>query len=145
VPYTDSDPVVVTLGLRGVWLWDAETGGEDSAHFFPYGASNKSDSLDAMGVATFYAGRQDPLVDFGEHLNQTVNVAIDVPYGATWAEDLEVLSTFAKDKRTVHYRDSRMRSAYGTMNGLSREDQDWGTRVTFQLLQVHRDVELISA
>jgi hypothetical protein len=145
MPWTDSDTEIVTLGLRGVWLWGAEEGGEDSARHFPYGASNKSDTLDAMGVSTFYAGRQDPVVDFGEHVSQTVNVAIDVPHGATYLEDLEALDAFARDKRTVHYRDSRMRSAYGTMNGLTRTDQDWGSVVSFQLLQVHVDQELVSA
>lgn len=145
MPWTDSETQIVTLGLRGVWLWDAEEGGEDSAHHFPYGASNKSDSLDAMGVATFYAGRQDPVVDFGEHVGQTVSVSIDVPHGATYLEDLEVLDAFARGKKTVHYRDSRMRAAYGTMNGLTRTDQDWGSVVTFQLLHVHVDQELVSA
>lgn len=145
MPYTDSDPSTVTLALRGVWLWDAEAGGEDSAYFFPYGASNKSDALDVMGVSTFYAGRQDPLVDFGEHANRTINVAVDIPYGATWREDLEALEGFAASKRTVHYRDSRMRAGFGTLNGLNREDQDWGTRVTFQVLYVHVDQELIDA
>jgi hypothetical protein len=143
--WSDSEPAVATLALRGVWLWDAELGGEATIRSFLYGASNKSDGVDMMGVPAYYSGREDPVVDYGEHSATAVSVAVDVPFGATYLQDLADLEAFARSRRTVHYRDTRGRAMFATLSDFSRSDQDWGTVVSFNVTKTHVDVELVSA
>ena len=143
--WADSEVAVATLPLRGVWLWDAELGGEASIRHFPYGASNKSDGVDMMGVASHYSGREDPVVDYGEHSATAANVSVDVPFGETYLEDMALLEDFARSRRTVHYRDTRMRAMFASLSGFQRSDQDWGCQVSFTVTKVHVDVELVNA
>jgi hypothetical protein len=143
--WADSEVAVATLPLRGVWLWDAELGGEDSIRYFAYGASNKSDALDMMGSPSYYAGREDPVVDYGEHSAWSVSVSVDVPFGETYLEDMAILENFARSRRTVHYRDTRMRAMFANLSGFQRNDQDWGCQVSFTVTKVHVDQELVNA
>lgn len=143
--WSDSEPAVATLPLRGVWLWDAELGGEATIRYFPYGASNKSDALDMMGVASYYSGREDPVVDYGEHSATVATVQVDVPFGETYLADMAYLEDFARSRRTVHYRDTRGRAFFASLSGFSRSDQDWGCQVSFTAMKTHVDRELISA
>jgi hypothetical protein len=143
MPWSDSDPAELTVGLAGVWIHDPETGGQASARHYPYGASQRDDGLDTMGQPNYYAGRESPVVDYGEHSAFVVGVSLDVPHGATWRTDLEDLASFASAKRILFFRDNRGRALYGVMGDLKRTDQDWGTRVSFSVTQVHRDVELV--
>lgn len=133
MPYTDSEPVTAELDLLGVWIMDVESGGADSARQFPYGASQRDDQLNMMGQATYYAGRTDPVTDYGEHEAYSIGVVIDVPHGTTWRDDLDVLYGFAEGRRILHFRDNRGRAAYGVMENFRRTDRDWGTQVAFSL------------
>jgi hypothetical protein len=118
----------------GVWLHDPEDP-ESTAVNFLYGAG-KSDTLDTMGQGTLYAGREYPVVDFGEGSNAEVNVTIQVPAGTAWASDLAALDDVAAWKRTVVYRDSRGRNVPGVIKDYTRKDERWGTSVTFTVVQV---------
>lgn len=143
MPWTDSEVVEAELELIGVWLHDPSIGGEDSTAHFPYGASQRDDSLDTMGEARYYAGRADPVVDYGEHQARVVGVTIDVPYGLTWLEDLEALEVFATGRTTIHFRDNRGRAHYGQMVDYKRRDLDWGTQVSFMVTQSAWDLETV--
>ena len=141
--WTESDPVAVELALIGVWLHNPEDP-ENTSRAWPYGASQRDDSLDTMGEARYYAGRADPVVDYGEHQALVVGVAIDVPHGATWRDDLDALEGFATSRATLHFRDNRGRALYGQMADFKRKDMDWGTQVTFTVTQSAWDRELVS-
>lgn len=142
--WTDSEAVEAVLPLLGVWLHDPGTGGQETAAHYLYGASQRDDALDVMGEARYYAGRQDPVVDYGEHQSMVVRVAVDIPHGDTWRTDLDTLEGFATGRTTIHYRDNRGRALYGQMGDFSRKDQDWGTQVSFTVTQSAWDRELVS-
>lgn len=143
MPYADSAPVVTELALIGAWIHDPAIGGEDSTRSFPYGASQRDDSLDNMGEAAYYAGRRDPVVDYGEHQAASVGVTLDVPHGVTWREDLDYLEDVASGRRTIHFRDNRGRELYGQVTGYRRKDVDWGTQVSFTVARSHWDTETV--
>lgn len=142
--YTDSGPEVTELDLRGVWLHFPGGDPADSSRSYPYGASQRGDALDIMGEANYYAGRADPVVDYGEHQEVVIQVTVDVPHGADYRASLTDLTYFAESRQTVHYRDNRGRAAYGQMEGFSRKDMDWGTQVSFTILQSAWDRETVS-
>lgn len=144
--YTDSEPAVTELDLRGVWLHfpDDDATAQATIRSFPYGASQRDDSLDTLGEANYYAGRQDPVVDYGEHVAEVVGVTIDVPHGTTYREALADLDTFARGKRTIHFRDNRGREVHGQMADLKRKDMDWGTQVSFTITRSAWDVETVA-
>lgn len=142
--FTESEAVEAVLELEGVWIHDPSTGGQESARQYLFGASQKSDSLDTLGEGRYYAGRADPVVDYGEHQALAVAVTIDVPHGETWRDDLDDLLAFAAGKATVHYRDNRGRAVYGQMTDFKRSDQSWGTQVGFTITQSAWDRELVS-
>lgn len=141
--YTDSVPVETVLVLAGVWIHDPGTGGQESSRNYPYGASQREDALDTMGEGRYYAGRADPVVDYGEHQSWVVGCTIDVPHGETWRTDLEELEAFARGRTTIHFRDNRGRALYGQMVDFKRKDQDWGTSVSFSVTQSSWDVETV--
>lgn len=141
--YTDSEPVETELDLRGVWLhWPDSP--EESIRSYPYGADQKDDGLDMMGEARYYAGREAPVMDYGEHSGQAFGVVIDIPHGSTYRADLADLEAFARGRRTVYYRDNRGRAAYGQVEDLKRKDMPWGTQVSFAFTVSHWDRELVS-
>ena len=141
--YRDSAVTATVLPLHGVWVMDPALGGQESARNYPYGASQRQEGLDTLGEATFYAGRVDPVTDYGEHETYVFAVTVDVPHGATWREDLEDLRAFATAKRVLHVRDNRGRALYGTLEGFQVRDTDWGTQVSFQVERRAWTVELV--
>lgn len=142
--YRDSEPATTELDLRGVWLHFPDGDPADTTRSYPYGASQKGDALDVMGEGNFYAGRADPVVDYGEFQAATVSVVIDIPHGATYRADLADLDYFAAARATVHYRDNRGRGVHGQVSGYQKKDQDWGTQVSFTITQSSWDRELVS-
>lgn len=143
--YRDSAPGTVTLVLHGVWIMDPARGGQESARNYPYGASQREESLDTLGEVSFFAGRTDPVTDFGEHEAYALAVTLDVPHGATWRADLSDLQGFAVSKRVLHVRDNRGRMVYGTLAGFRVTDMDWGSRVSFVIERRAWAVEVVSA
>jgi hypothetical protein len=98
-----------------------------------------------MGTASFFAGRRDPVVDYGDHEAAGVSVSIDLPHGPGYIQDLADILSWAARKRTVHYRDGRSRALYGTLDGLRRRDMAWGTQVSFTVTRAHWDTSWVSA
>lgn len=129
--YRDSEAATTDLQLLGVWVMDPALGGQESARHYLYGASQREENLDPLGEATYYAGRTDPVTDYGEHESVGVSMTLDIPHGPTWRTDLEDLRAFAMGKRVVHVRDNRGRALYGTLEGFRVSDQSWGSRVSF--------------
>lgn len=144
MPWADSESEVTSLGLLGVWIFDPEVGAESSVRVYLYGSSQREDSLDAMGAPGYYAGREFPVMDYGEHSSISVSVTVDIPRGESYFQDLEDLIAFAASKRTLHYRDNRGRSMYVTLDGMRRKDTSWGTQVSFTATRAHRDIEMIT-
>lgn len=142
--YRDSLIGSTTLELQGVWIMDPATGGQGSARGYPYGAAQREERVDPMGEATYYAGRVDPVTDYGEHEYVSMAVTLDVPHGPTWQADLEDLRAFALGKRIMHVRDNRGRALYGTLEGFRIMDQTWGSQATFTVERRGYPVEVVT-
>lgn len=133
--YTDSVPVVTRLDLIGVWIHDpSDPAG--SIRNYPFGASARERTVDIMPAGNYYAGRQAPVVDFGEFEGETISFSVQVPHGATWRQDVVRVRTLASQKRTMLYRDNRGRVLPGTLSGYRESDQDYGTDVSFVVTRV---------
>jgi hypothetical protein len=127
---TDSAAVTATLTLLGVWLHDPSDP-QGSAYQYPYGRAMRTADVDTMGQGTYYAGREFPVVDFGEYTAATCQVKVQVPNGDTWAADMASLEAFNLLRRTLCFRDNRGRRMFATLSGYDEQDEEWGTTVTF--------------
>lgn len=145
MPYRDSVPVGTVLQLQGVWIMDPDTGGQVSARQYLYGRSQREEFLDPMGEAAFYAGRMDPVVDYGEHEGYAFTVAIQVPHGPTWRTDVEDLKAWGVAKKVLHIRDNRGRSFFANIDGVRVKDEDWGSQVSFTATRASRVPEVVTA
>lgn len=140
MPYSDSDTVTTSTSLYpGVWLHDP-LDPEGTLVRFAYGKNGRSSSIDTLGEGNLYAGREYPVVDFGEHTSEKVSVTIEIPDGTDAAASLAALDEFARSKRTLFYRDNRGRAFYATLSGYTRSDASWGTGVSFEAARVHYSV-----
>lgn len=143
--YRDSEPASITLRLQGVWIMDPGLGGQESSRQYLYGASQREESLDPMGEAAFYAGRVDPVVDYGEHESYSFPVTVDIPHGPDWRAQVEELKDWGMAKKILHVRDNRGRAVYGYLDGVRVRDTRWGSQVSFTATRASRVQELVSA
>lgn len=138
---TDSDTEQATLDLQGVWIHDPVDPAEadDSAYQFRYGSvSGKGLGHDTMGVGAYYAGRQYPVYDFGEHDAEELSAAIQIEHGPTWIADVAAVGAFARAKTTLCVRDTRGRRVFGTVT-YSESDEQWGTSIQVTVTRVDYD------
>lgn len=127
--------VVGTLTLVGVWLYDVLTPAASAANY-QYGRALRIADVDTMGQGTYYAGRQYPVVDFGEFTASSVQVKIQVSHGPDWAAQMLELEAFMALRRTVCFRDNRGRKLFGTLSAYEETDEEWGTTVAFTVTAV---------
>jgi hypothetical protein len=138
---TDSTIDQGALALEGVWIHDPAdpANADDSAHQFPFGRTSNSDDLDLFGEGTYYAGRELPVWEFGEHRAEKLNVVVDVAGGATWLNDVAALRTFAVQRTVVCVRDARGRRVFGVLERPSTSDERWGSSIGFAATSVDYD------
>lgn len=144
MPFTDSDPHVTTLDIRGVWIHDPDNP-EATLRQFPYGANQRGDSFDGMQSGTYYAGREDPIFDFGDSSGTSADITIDVYHGPDYTENMITLRQYAAMKKMLWLRDNRSRAVFGTMSGFKTSDQSWGSTVSFTFTKAHRAITEVTA
>jgi hypothetical protein len=144
MPYRDSAAATATLTLQGVWLHDADAPDETVTQY-PYGASMRETNIDAMGAGSYFAGRSAPVFDFGEHEAQSVPCGIDVPHGIDYTVTLATLEAWARLKKPMWFRDNRGRAVFGVMQGYRAMDQDWGSAVSFTIVEADIFIESVVA
>jgi hypothetical protein len=142
--FTLSDPVFTTLPLQGVWIHDPDDP-EGTLRSFVFGANQRGDSYDPMGSGTYYVGREDPVVDFGDPSSLTVDMTIDVPHGPDYTANVILLREFAKMKKSLWFRDNRSRAIYGWMSSFKVTDAAFGSVISFTVTQAHRTRELVTS
>lgn len=144
--YVDSDPVIATLHLRGVWLHDPDNP-EGTIKHYPYGNLSGGLGRDIEQVTSHYAGRVFPVVDYGEHQDDVMSVSVQVvrpdPYFPQ-SGNLRSLKDFSELRRPVMARDRGGRAVVGAIEGW-RESQSGRDihQVGFSVRQVDRAVELV--
>lgn len=134
--YTDSDPVTVTLALEGVWVHDPDDPA-GTIRSFRYGKAARSGTLDVAEQESVYAGREFPVVDFGEFTSERYDVRVDVPFGPTWAADVAALKAFILARKPVTFRDNRGRTVSPSrLTGYREQDVETGTQVSFTVARM---------
>jgi hypothetical protein len=144
MPYTDSEVTTATLNIVGVWLHDP-LDIEGTIGNYIFGSAQRDTTVNAMEAGTFFAGREAPVFDYGEHIGRSYGVTIDVDHGPTYRAQLKALQDLAESKRSVWFRDNRGRAVHGTMSNFRIVDQKWGSSVSFAILEADRDVTLVDA
>ncbi|HEU4754009.1 MAG TPA: carbohydrate binding domain-containing protein [Armatimonadota bacterium] len=133
--YTDSAVQTATLKLQGVWIHDPlDPVGTIAA--FPYGRASRSGDLDVTSGATYYAGREYPVVDYGEPIAESVAITVVIPFGPSWAADLARLKAACSARRSMVIRDNRGRMLCAALSGYRERDQVYGTEASFSALRV---------
>lgn len=134
--FTDSD---ITEGgpitLQGVWIHDLSDP-DNTVRQFLYGKSVRSTDYDPEGTELLYAGRTDPVLEYGEHRRHSYSIVIHVPFGSSWEDDIASLQDFVKNRNTLALRDNRGRAIKGHMSSYSEQDVDSGTMVSFRFQRV---------
>jgi hypothetical protein len=126
----DSEP----LQLQGVWVHDPENP-DDSIQQYRFGKDNRSDDVEVHASEQFFAGRELPVYDFGEHTQDDSSYSVLVASGDDYHEKMQTLKSFVKSRRIVIVRDNRGRHSRGVILSVSKTDQPIGTEATFT---VHR-------
>lgn len=128
-----------TLCLQGIWIHDPDdpANAELSAQHYRYGWRGKGDETTVVAEAVFYAGRESPVYDYGEHVTETLTVPIQVPRGDDWLAQITALKELPRARRTLCIRDARGRRIFGAITSVSRDDEQWGTSVSFTVTTVH--------
>lgn len=139
MPYSDSASVSVSINLMGVWIHFPGNEESSSANFI-YGSNARSTSMNFLGSGTFYAGRVDPIFDYGEHESRRISVSIVVPHGPDYRTNLDTLEAFAQSRTAVWFRDNRGRCVYGVIEDYSTSDEASGSVVSFNISKAHRDI-----
>jgi len=132
VSYTDSAPAQGTLALQGVWLHDP-LDPQESARQYRYGGPPGQRATETPDRLDYYAGRELPVVDYSPHRADSVQVAVTVPFGPNWSDQLADFSVFALARRSLTYRDSRGRNITGRLSGYMERDERHGTTCSFDM------------
>lgn len=138
MPSTDSTSTTASTTFAGLWIHDPLDPAGTVRNYL-YGRSTRSVGVDVAQQGLRFAGRTFPVVDFSEHQDDSFSVQIDIPEGPTTVTELEELMTFAQLRRVLCFRDNRGRLFFGTMHGYKESDQDWGTRVSFDVSRADYD------
>lgn len=134
--YADSVVVTGGLSLQGVWLHDP-LDPENSTRVYPFGADSRESAVDVDAGGTQYAGREFPVIDYGEGGSEAETIRLQVPHGPDYQAQLEELRAWARARRTLYLRDNRGRNLRGHLSGLRSSDQPYGSDVQFVFTRVH--------
>ena len=103
---------------------------------FLYGGAVNSEEVSATGTELRFVGRTYPVFEYGEQLAQKVDVKITVPFGDTWAADVDYLREVARSRSVRCYRDSRGRKVFGVVSASGVSDQKHGSEVSLAVTRV---------
>lgn len=133
--FSDSAVASATLELSGVWLHDP-LDPEGTAINYPYGGARGRLNSDTLQEATYYAGREFPVLDIGQHRSVSVQATVHVENGPEWLTRINRLREVPSLRRALVYRDGRSRNLTGALSGLTEQDQAWGSEVSFTFTQM---------
>lgn len=138
--YNDSEVVLADpVRLEGLWIHDPINPSQTSVQF-RYGKDSRGYSIDVGGSTHFFAGREFPVSEFGEHRSDSYSVKVVIPHGPTYHADREALRNTVLTRRTMCFRDNRGVVVYGTVGSLGEDHESHGSVFSFDVTRVHREV-----
>lgn len=134
-----SDPKTKAVDFKGLWLADPDDV-EGTLHQWPYGRARSSKQVNVASGAHHYAGRELPVIDYGESREDVLTVEAEIPRGPNWEWRTEVdkLEEFAVLRRPVTLRDNRGRVLHGAITNFSTKDEVWGTTASFSFTRLDK-------
>lgn len=136
---TTSTIVEVTAPhLTGVWIHDNLDSGGTVRQFLTH-ADDRGETIDIESSEFLFAGRTQPVYQFGDFRRRTIAVTLEIPWSDTWEDDLDFLIELFESRRPFVYRDNRGRLVYGVLLKLDPKDARWGTQVNVQFNSVEFD------
>lgn len=136
MPDTDSATYVMTApGLIGVWAFDP-TDVDATVRNFPY-ADGRSETIMPTADVIQLAGREDPIVEFGEVTLVGLDLTVFVPFDSDHDAAVQWWRDRANNRRVILYRDNRGRLLYGALpDGIKMTDGRMGTAFAVKLQRV---------
>jgi hypothetical protein len=125
-----SNLVTVTAPtLVGIWIHDPDDPEATLVNFPFTDPGSRTEHLGVTGTPIRLKGRTLPVYDFSAFEDQTVAVAIDVPHGPEYAEQMAWLAALVRSRESWLYRDNRSRKIYGPVVDAQLTDVQYGSRV----------------
>lgn len=121
---------VVAPTLQGVWVHLPSDPAGTVRQFLYGGFSARSETAQVAAEGLQFSGRTFPIFDYGDAQSESVDASIQIPFGDTWADDLQYFRTLYAGRQTVCYRDSRQRLVFGAVSGYKVADAGEGSIVS---------------
>jgi len=139
---TSATMTVTAPLLTGVWVFDPTDAIATERNFIF--AEGRVESIDAGGVEIVLAGRQNPLVEYGEQTLVGLSLTVFLPFSEAHDAEVQYWRDVVTSRRAVCYRDNRERLVYGALKGeLSIADGRAGTAIGVELRRVDYSTEVI--
>lgn len=103
---------MAAVDLQGVWLHDPSDPAGTVFHF-AYNEDGAQESYAREMVLSQYAGREFPVVDYGEAVSQALAISLDT---LDEDDDLDTLRGFLDRQTILCYRDKKGRRLYGALS-----------------------------
>jgi hypothetical protein len=130
--FSDSDIVVSSTSLKGVWLHSI-TDPELTLHNFRLDGGGRESSWGRESSVLRFKGRNRPVVETGEMLEEAINFNLTLLND----DDRYALESLIKSGDIICYRDGRGRLLFGVFTQFPLSDELWGGYTTqLQLLYI---------
>lgn len=142
--FEDSSTETEELDLTGVWIHDPDDP-EGTVKTYKHGQAQRASQIETLGTEQRFAGREKPVVDYGEHTSRFYSITINLFESLTHQDEVAELTSFAELKKALVLRDNRGRVMTGIMYGFVVHDAKWGSAVQFSFREVDTETEEVTA
>lgn len=126
--------------LQGVWIHDVDDP-EGTIRQFPYSEYGRKNVHQVATNVQQFAGRTFPVFSYGENETRDVGVTLQVPYGSTYADDMDALAALNTSRKQHVYRDGRGRLVFGSITAAD-VDTVFGSTVDLAVSAAEFDEEV---
>lgn len=131
---TSATATITAPSLIGVWVFDPTDPDETERQFIH--ADGRTESIEPMSSEFYVAGREDPVIEFGEATVAGLDVTVFIPFGPDHDAGVQWWRDAVNARRAICYRDNRGRLMYGVLRALSPVDGRAGTALGIKLRRV---------
>lgn len=110
-----------------------------------FGGASNVETISVGATQLQFAGRALPVTEFGENGTDSISVQATLPFYGNPSQSIDdtntmtdvqvkaVLEALVLSRVTICFRDGRGRQVFGTISQLTENDDDIGTKVSFQV------------
>lgn len=132
---------LVAPTLLGVWIFDPTTADASDTNFLFAQASSRTEDIDPAASALLFAGRLNPLIEYGVSLQIDLKLTVLIPFDVYHDANVQYWRGIVTNKRTVVYRDGRGRLIYMAISSkLAIADGVAGTAISVPGVRVDYNV-----